>query len=156
MKSKIVDFLSTKNPVTNQLPLVSITADKITKLHRTFQITCLITIVDGVQTCIIIDISPCGTSHNGDALTKKIKSALDNFHIKLESQLNGMSFDGQYFDISVDKKLHSFCPDIDHEFFLPIWDIAHRLQLVMKDARNVESWLNNQAQIVGNVMKKYN
>lgn len=156
MKSKIIDFLSTKNPVTNQLPLVSITADKITKLHRTFQITCLITIVDGVQTCIIIDISPCATSHKGDALAKKIKSALDNFHIKLESQLNGMSFDGQYFDISVDKQLHSFCSDIDHEFFLPIWDIAHRLQLVLKDARNVESWLNNQAQIVGNVMKQYN
>lgn len=156
MKSKIIDFLSTKNPVTNQLPLVSITADKITKLHRTFQITCLITIVDGVQTCIVIDISPCGTSHNGDALAKKIKSVLDNFNIKLESQLNGMSFDGQYFDIAVDKKLHSFCSDIDHEFFLPIWDIAHRLELVLKDARNVESWLNKQAEIVGNVMKKYN
>ncbi|GBN46315.1 hypothetical protein AVEN_262269-1 [Araneus ventricosus] len=35
-------------------------------------------------------------------------------------------------------------------------DITHRLQLVLKDARNVESWLNNQAQIIGNVMKKYN
>lgn len=90
MKSKIIDFLRIENLVTNQVSLVSIAADKITKLHRIFQITYLITIVDGIQTCIIIDISLCGTSHNGDALARKIKWALDNFHIKLESQLNGM------------------------------------------------------------------
>ena len=119
-------FLSAKNPVTNQLTLVFIVTDKLTKLHRTIQITCLIIIIRVIQACIMI--SSCGTSHNGGSRAKKkVKSALKNFHINLESQLNGMSFDGQYFATSVDKKMQSFCWDINHEFFFPMWDIAHRL-----------------------------
>ena len=60
-------------------------------------------------------MSPCGTTHKKDALPKKKKNQIclvSNFYINLESQVNG-----------VDKKLHSFCSDIDHEFFLPTWDL---------------------------------
>lgn len=158
MNAKICDFLSTKNPVTNHLPLVSITADKITKLHRTYQITCLVTLVEGVQTCIVIDISPCGTSHKGVVLVEKLQCALESCKIKLSEQLNGMAFDGQYFDLGVDKKLASLCKDVHHDFFLPMWDLAHRLECVLNYVRKVQSlsWLNNQAQIIGHVMKRYN
>lgn len=38
---------------------MSITANKISKLHRA-QMSCLVAIDDGVQICIINYISPCG------------------------------------------------------------------------------------------------
>lgn len=157
MKANILEFLSTENPVTKHLPLVSISADKITKLHRTYQITCLITLVDGVQTCILIDISPCGTSHKGDVLVEKLENAIKTFNIKIKDQLNGMAFDGQYFDLSVDKKLAMLCDGVDYDFFLPMWDMAHRLECALNDIRkeNSFSWLNSQAQTIGNIMKKY-
>ncbi len=136
---------------------MSITADKITKLQRTYQITCLITLIKGVQSCIVIDISPCGTSCTGDVLVQKLQSALDKCNINLKKQLNGMAFDGQYFDLSVDKKLASLCENITHDFLLPMWDLANRLECVLRDVRKVPSlsWINCQAQIVGNLMKNF-
>ena len=126
LKSKILDFLSTKNPFTNRLPLISVTADKITKQHCTYQIACLITLVDGVQTSIIIDISPCGLSHKGDVLVQKLKCSLENFNVNMDEQLNGMAFDGQYFVMGVDKKLTQRCKGAkDNDFFIPMWDLAY-------------------------------
>nr|CAD7428366.1 unnamed protein product [Timema monikensis] len=34
--------------------------------------------IDGVQTCIVIDISPCGTSHKRDILIEKLHNALES------------------------------------------------------------------------------
>ncbi|CAG2066428.1 unnamed protein product, partial [Timema podura] len=56
------------------------------------------------STCIVIDISPYGTTHKGDALTEKLQNALESSSSQLKEQLNGKAF-GHYFDICVDKKL---------------------------------------------------
>ena len=49
---------------------------------------------------------------------------------------NFCSFDGQYFDLGVDKKLVNLCPEADYEFFIPIWNIAHRIELAVKDLKD--------------------
>lgn len=58
----------------------SVTEDKITKLHQMYEIICLVMLVDGIQTDVVIDISPCGT-------LETVQFALNNCKINLKEQL---------------------------------------------------------------------
>lgn len=46
----------------------------------------------------------------------------------------------------------------EQRFFLPIWDIAHRIELSIKDVKKPQAmkWVNDQISIIGGVMKQYN
>ena len=69
-----------------------------------------------------------------------------------------MAFDGQYFDLNMDKKLAKLSENLNYDFLLPMWDIVYRSECVWRDVCDEKSlmWICNQVQVIGNLMKTYN
>ena len=80
------------------------------------------TLVNGVQTCILFNISPCGISHMGDVLVGKLEVSLESSRIQINVMLKGIAFDDEYFDLNVDKKLAKHSENLNHDFLLSLWD----------------------------------
>lgn len=158
LQKKISNFLTTTNLITKHLPFVLVVANKITQQYRTYKIVCVLTLVEGVQKCILLDISPCGTFHKEEVLGSKIKKSLTKIGINVTLQLNGLAFDGHYFDLKVDQKfVETYGSELNVDFLLPTWYIAHKLECALRDVRKTHfcAWLEKQTCTVGEVMKNY-
>ena len=106
---RVREFISRRIPQTRHLPAVNIIADKATYKHNTRQfLSCVVSVVPGAEELLqVISFGqPIVKGHTGVELAKDIKEGLDNF--KLQScQIEGGSFDGQYFHLGVEKALES-------------------------------------------------
>ena len=103
---RTASFLTTRLVQTGYLPPLNIQADKGTNVHRTRQFLSVITVIpdsDCLLGCIYVG-QPVVKAHDGHGVTVSINEGLQRFGIVC-AQIEGGSFDGQYFHLSVDKEL---------------------------------------------------
>lgn len=125
-------FIGRRLPQTGHLPAVNITADKATYKHNTRQFLSCVSVVSGAEELIqVISFGhPIVKGHKGVELTMNIKEGLDKFNLQ-SCQIEGGSFDGQYFHLGVEKALESpAIYDLPPKNILWAWDALHKSGLV--------------------------
>ena len=110
-------------------PPVNVQADKGTNYHRTRQFTSVVTIVPGASNPITFVYlgQPVVKEHDGVGIAKSVVDQLKTWNID-HTQIEGGSFDGQYFHLSVPKHMSDSLQLPDQ--FLCTWDPLHKGGLV--------------------------
>ena len=110
---------------TGFLPSINVQADKGTNISRTRQFTSVITIVpdSDIPICFIHLGQPVVKDHSGKGISQSIRDQILRYGIQ-NHQLEGASFDGQYFILNVPDHLCNLysLPST----FLAKWDPLHR------------------------------
>ena len=126
----VKNFSSTKLTQTGYLPALNISADKATYKHHTREFLSCATVDPGADELIrVIGFGqPIVTAHKGFDIAKNFKEELDRFNVQ-PRQLEGGSFDGQYFHFNVHTSLKSL---YNHQptATLWAWDAMHKRGLV--------------------------
>ena len=137
VKSRKLQFLSTRLPQTGFLPPVNVQADKGTTVHTTRQFTTVATIVPGSSSLISIVYlgQPIVKSHSGDGVSVSISEELSRSLIDA-SQLEGGSFDGQYFHLKVPEHLSGILGLPTQ--FQRTWDPLHKIGVVENHIRKIQ------------------
>ena len=101
-----MDFLSSRLEPTGFLPPLNMQTDKGTTVHNTRQFTTVATVVPGSESLVSIVYlgQPIVKSHTGEGVSKSICEELCRYQID-PSQLEGGSYDGQYFHLNVPQHL---------------------------------------------------
>ena len=142
MNRGMIDFFNSRLEQTGFRSPVNVQADKGTNCHRTRQFTSVMTIVPGSPNLITFIYlgQPVVKEHDGLGIAKSIAEQLSFWNIS-SSQIEGGSFDGQYFHLSVPEHLSKLLGLPDE--FKCTWDPLHKGGLVdvhiRKDASFV--WL---------------
>ena len=99
---RVKKFACTLLLQTGHLPVVNITADKATYKHDTRQFLSYVTVVPGAEDLLqVIRLGqPIVKGHKGIDIAKNIKEGLDIINLQ-SRQIEGGSFDGQYFHLNV-------------------------------------------------------
>ena len=108
---------------------VNVQADKGTNVHRTRQFASVIAIVpdSDASICFVYLGQPVVKDHSGKGIAQSILDQILRFKIK-DSQVDGASFDGQYFSLNVPDHMYQLyeLPST----FLATWDPLHKAGLV--------------------------
>ena len=156
--SRTTSFMITRSKKTGLLPPLNICADKGTNFHRTRQFITVVTVVpDSDEVLQVIYIGqPVVENHDGNGIAASIKSGLDLFKIH-PTQIEGASFDGQYFHLSVPQHLASQY-GLNASTFISTWDPMHRAGLVDAAIRKDETfcWLITVQMTCQSIFKKFN
>ena len=122
---RMSNFVTTRMEQTGHFPALNVQADKGTSVHRTRQFITATTVVPDSENLINVVYvgQPVVKNHDGIGLAKSIKEGLDRLNVRGE-QIEGGSFDGQYFHLSIEKYLSDLykLPST----FLCTWDPLHR------------------------------
>ena len=117
-------------------------ADKGTNCHRTRQFTSVVTIIPESPNLLNVIYlgQPVVKNHDGFGISESINTELNNWEITNE-QLEGGSFDGQYFHLGVPSHLREQMNLSDK--FVCTWDPMHKGGVVDTHIRNDDtfSWL---------------
>ena len=99
---------------------------------------------------------PVVENHDGNGIAASIKSGLDLFKIH-PTQIEGASFDGQYFHLSVPQHLASQY-GLNASTFISTWDPMHRAGLVDAAIRKDETfcWLITVQMTCQSIFKRFN
>ena len=102
MSSRVKYFFASKLEQTEFKPPLNVQADKGTNCHRTRQFTSVVTIVpESPNSLTVVYLGqPVVKNHDGPGITDSIVSELKLWSISGE-QVEGGSFDGQYFYLDV-------------------------------------------------------
>ena len=157
VKKRTAGFLSTRLPQTGFLPPLNIQADKGTTIHRTRQFTTVSTITPGSDSLISIIYlgQPIVKNHTGEGVADSITVELEKYGIT-GAQVEGGSFDGQYFNLKVPNHLAQKL-DLSSKFFCS-WDPLHKIGVVETHIRkDVEfAWLVQLTETCQQIYKKFN
>ena len=123
--SKMKTYFESRLDQTGLKPPVNVQDDKGTNCHRTRQFTSVVTIVPDSQNLLVVIYlgQPIVKKHDGPGITESISTELNAWGIQGD-QVEGGSFDGQYFHLGV--------PDLLQkqmqlpEQFLCTWDPMHK------------------------------
>ena len=126
VKRRTAKFLNTRLPQTGFLPPVNIQADKGTTVHNTrkFQTVSAFTPESESLISVVYLGQPIVKNHSGDGVATSIVEQLALYGID-GSQVEGGSFDGQYFHLSVPEHLAQklkLSPK-----FICTWDPLHKI-----------------------------
>ena len=143
--NRIKGYLNTPDVTTGKPRLFAVTADKVTEQHRTGQAVGLLLFDEGEVKAIFADYV-LALDHSGvgmgDQLSRQcVFGTLGLTPDKALQQFVGFAADGQYFKNNVvEHMVEAFKKeDVDVqdmvEWIMPSWDPAHRLELVIGDAR---------------------
>ena len=134
-------FTSRLQP-TGFLPPVNVQADKGTNCHRTRQFTSVITVVPDSKELItnVYLGQPVVKQHDGSGVSESIIDELNKWGIS-STQVEGGSFDGQYFPLNVPNHLTEKLGL--GESFLCTWDPLHKGGVIDTHIREDKSfgWL---------------
>lgn len=137
VKQRVCDYLHSPLGCTGKPPPCGILADKATMKRRTGQITGLVTTFPDADQMIqsLYLSNDIVKEHSGIETAKAIESVLCEFldDKQISEQLVAGGFDGQYFHNSVPDHLSNSL-NLSKAHFTH--DLAHRMQLAEKDARN--------------------
>ncbi|PIK45391.1 hypothetical protein BSL78_17722 [Apostichopus japonicus] len=97
---------------------------------------------------------PIVKEHSGRALAEEIIAVIQEFGV-FPQQVNGGSFDGQYFGLKVPNHIHEIL-NLSPDWCIFIWDIAHRLNLADHDIRKMDEfkWLVKITDLIGVAFSK--
>ena len=143
--NRIRTYLDIPDVTTGKSRIFAITADKVTEQHRTGQTVGLLIFDEGEVKAVFADyllsLDNSGLGM-GEQLSKGcVFGTLGLTPDKALQQFVGFAADGQYFNNNVvEHMVQSFKKqDVDVqdmvEWIMPSWDPAHRLELVIGDAR---------------------
>ena len=143
--NRIRAYLDTPDVTTSKSRVFAVTADKVTEQHRTGQAVGLLLFDEGEVKAVFADyllsLDNSGLGM-GEQLSKGcVFGTLGLTPNKALQQFVGFAADGQYFNNNVvEHMVQSFKKqDVDVqdmvEWIMPSWDPAHRLELVIGDAR---------------------
>ena len=157
IEQRLTDYFGQRLEQTGFLPPVNVQADKGTSVHRTRQFTSIITVVPGspeLLTNIYLG-QPVVKSHDGPGVTTSITAELSKWNIS-SVQIEGGSFDGQYFHLSVPQHLADSL-HLPEQFFCS-WDPLHKGGLVDKHIREDASfkWLVDLKTICREIYTTFN
>lgn len=95
-------YFTSRLQQTGFLPPVNVQADKGTNCHRTRQFTSVITVVPDSKELLknVYLVKPVVKQHDGSGVAESIVDELKRWGIT-STQVEGVSFDGQYFHLSV-------------------------------------------------------
>ena len=151
VSKNLTTFFTTRQVQTGFKPPVNVQADKGTNCRRTRQFTSVITIIPNSPSLLthVYLGQPVVKEHNGKGVAKSIADQVQLWNID-SGQIEGGSFDGQYFHLSVPEHLKDILGLPDH--FKCIWDPLHKGGLVDTHIRKGENFvwlLNVQAAVSG-------
>ena len=159
MKKKIIEYLTTADPITKRCRPFGITFDKVTLLKRSMQVTMMVVMVDGQLTPLYLQSSLCKTKLSGEELAANCVLVLNSFgltNIALQEQLTGCAVDGAYIHMNINKHL---CEHIgmSDKWLTTSWDTAHLLELAIGDVQKHKKfvWLQTFIRTCASLMKKY-
>lgn len=157
---RISTFIGTRLVQTGHLPAVNITADKATYKHHTRQFLSCVTVVPGAEELLqVISFGqPIVKGHKGIEIAKNIKDGLDTFNLQ-SSQIEGGSFDGQYFHLRVEEALESpALYDLPPKNVLWAWDALHKSGLVDTHLCKEErfKWLVDDTDVCSQLFRLFN
>ena len=127
---RLKSFFSSRLDHTGFKLPVNLQADKGTNVHRTRQFTSVVTVVlesPKLLTYIYLD-HPVVKRHDGPSVTRSIINELNSWIIQGD-QVEGGSFDGQYFHLSVPAHLTEAL-HLSNQFICP-WDALHKGDVVV-------------------------
>ena len=157
VRKRTISFLSSRLEPTGFLPAVNVQADKGTTVRNTRQFTTVAAVVPGAESLVSIIYlgQPIVTSHSGDGVSCSIVEELKLYSID-SSQVEGGSFDGQYFHLSVPAHLTD-------KLKLPTqfqctWDPLHKIGVIETHIRSDAGfvWLVNLTTTCQQLYKKFN
>ena len=157
VKRRTSAFLSQRLPQTGFLPPINVQADKGTTVHTTRQFTTVTTITPGSESLISVIYlgQPVVKNHTGEGIANSIIEELEKYGIE-RSQVEGGSYDGQYFHLKVpDHLVNKF--GLPSQFFCT-WDPLHKIGVVETHIRKDEAfaWLVKLTEICQQIYKKFN
>ena len=157
VKRRTTGFLNQRLSQTGFLPPVNVQADKGTTVHSTRQFTTVSTITPGSDSLISVIYlgQPIVKNHTGEGIANSIMEELEKYGIK-GSQVEGGSFDGQYFHLHVpDHLLKKF--DLSSQFFCT-WDPLHKIGVIETHIRKDKdfAWLVMLTEVCQQIYKKFN
>ena len=121
ISARLKTYFSSTLEQTGYRPPVNVQADKGTNCHRTRQLTSCVTVVpDSPNLLNVLYLGqPVVKEHDGSGITKSIVGELQTWNLRSD-QMEGGSFDGQYFHLSVPTHLVNQLSLPDQ--FLCTWD----------------------------------
>ena len=157
---RVTTFIGTRLVQTGHLPAVNITADKATFKHHTRQFLSCVTVVPGAEELLqVISFGqPIVKGHKGIEIAKNIKEGFDQFNLQ-SSQIEGGSFDGQYFHLRVEEALESAALyDLPSKNVLWAWDALHKSGLVDTHLCKEErfKWLVDDTDVCSQLFRLFN
>ena len=157
---RVSEFIGRKLPQTGHLPAVNITADKATYKHNTRQFLSCVTVMPHAEELLqVISFGqPIVKGHTGIELARNIKEGMDKFNIK-SCQIEGGSFDGQYFHLGVQKALESpTVYDLPPNSVFWAWDALHKSGLVDTHLCKEErfQWLVDDTEVCSQLFRMFN
>ena len=157
VRMRTVGFLGTRLPQTGFLPPINVQADKGTTVHNTRQFTTVTTITPGSASLLSVVYlgQPIVGNHSGEGVADSIVEELNKYGIAA-AQVEGGSFDGQYFHLSVPDHLSKkllLCSQ-----FLCTWDPLHKIGVMETHIRKEANfaWLVKLTEICQQIYKKFN
>eukprot|EP00794_Sanderia_malayensis_P014467 gene14467-15971_t len=157
---RVATFINTRLVQTGHFPAVNITADKATYKHHTRQFLSCVTVVPGAGELLqVISFGqPIVKGHTGIEIAKNMKEGFDKFNLQ-SSQIEGGSFDGQYFHLRVEEALESAALyDLPPKNVLWAWDAMHKSGLVdthlCKEKRF--KWLVDDTDVCSQLFRLFN
>ena len=144
--SDVALFFHTPCPATLRPPPFCVSADKVTTLRESGQVTGVLTMVGGKIVDICMGNPVVDKGSTGKALATKIdeclRAVLEQGPVSsrtmpqvYKEQLTGQAYDGQYFHLGADKEVCRIT-GTNPKWSLATWDGAHRLELVSSDTRS--------------------
>lgn len=157
--TKVKQVIRSELPTTGRPRPVGLLADKLTKKHRTGHIVGIVLpmpereVGQDFLVPLYLDM-PIVKEHSGRALAEQIIAVIQDFGVSPQ-QVNGGSFDGQYFSLKVPEHIHELL-NISPDWCTFIWDIAHRLNLADHDIRKSPdfTWLVKMTDLIGTAFSK--
>ena len=154
--------------ITNS-PCVALVADKVTVMHRTIDITAIITVVPEapahqlVQSYILA--APVVKDHDGASLAEGWKATANAAGIKTVEKLSAICTDGQYHHNAVPARFLKLLRDSESDYAkrskvpcVPcLWDGAHLLELADGDARKeaTSAWVSDTVSNISRVNRRF-
>ena len=149
----VKNVLNLRLTQTGHLPAINTTDDKGTYKHRTRQFLSCVTLVPVADDLLqVISFGqPIMKGHKGFEIAQNIKECLDIFGIKY-CQIEGGSFDGQYFNLGVQAALESeVLYNLPSNSVLWFWDAMHKIGLVDKEDKF--KWLVDDADLCSQIFR---
>ncbi|KAF0291309.1 hypothetical protein FJT64_010549 [Amphibalanus amphitrite] len=150
-------------------PCVSLVVDKVTVMHRTMDITGIVTIIPTAPPQQLFQSfvvgAPIVKNHDGAGLAEEWLGTVKSFGVTTADKLAAISTDGQYHHGGVPgrflKRLRDSEEDVAQRSKRPcvpcLWDDAHLLQLADGDARKGDGcqWVRETVDTITRINKKF-
>jgi hypothetical protein len=165
--SRISNWLRSTDPATQHPRLFSAVSDKMTEQGRTGHLAGIIFMDDGELKASLIAHELCddGTCAGLAENLKKCYAPLNLTVSEYSKQLTGGGWDGQYFSLGVPEAFFNLTTGLSNNWFLPVWDPAHKGELALGDVRagadhtdinlNSTAWYAELPKLLAPIIKRF-